>query len=51
MSWLLTRLSEPSTWAGLAAVAIAIGTAFPVTAVVTAPIAAVCGTIAAARKG
>jgi hypothetical protein len=51
MDWILTRLSESSTWAGLATIAVAIGQAFPPVAPITTPLAGVCGVIAAARKG
>jgi hypothetical protein len=44
MSWLLARLREPSTWAGLGAVCSAAVSLFPSAAVG----AAVCGAIAVA---
>jgi hypothetical protein len=51
MDWILARLAEPSTWAGLAVIATAVGQAFPVAAPITMPLAGVCGVIATARKG
>lgn len=50
MDWLIARLKEPSTWAGLGAVFAAIGTAFPPSAFIAAPLAGFCGVLAAATK-
>ena len=50
MNWLLARLKEPSTWAGLGTVIAAVGTAFPSTAVATIPAGVVFGALAASMK-
>lgn len=50
MNWLIARLKEPSTYAGLAAICVAIGSSFPPAAVVTVPLAAVLGALATVTK-
>lgn len=50
MNWLFARLSEPSTWAGIAAVAVTVGQAFPPAMVATVPLAAICGALAGVMK-
>jgi hypothetical protein len=50
VSWLLDRLGEPSTWAGLGAIAAAIAAAFPSTSYYAGGAAAICGTIAGVLK-
>lgn len=50
MSWLLSRLSEGSTWAGIAAVLVAVSQAFPSSSAVTVPAAVVSGALGATIK-
>jgi hypothetical protein len=51
MQYVLARLTEASTWAGLAAIAGSIGAAYPPLAAYTTAAAIVFGAIAAAIKG
>ncbi len=46
MSWILTRLREPSTYAGFAGLALAVGISSADWATISAAIAAVAGVIA-----
>ena len=45
MAWILDRLKEPSTYAGFAGLAIAVGVSAPLYGAVTAAIAAVAALI------
>lgn len=50
MEWLLARLKEPSTYAGLGSIAAAVGVAVPPAAFVAGPLAALFGGLAAIMK-
>lgn len=51
MDWIIDRLDEPSTYAGLSGIAVSVGISAPLYAAATTLLAAIFGLVAVIKKG